>query len=239
VADPVRNGAFPVYRWESVQLTYDGAFAQGVEEPETEVSCTIIWVAKTGNDTTGTGSQTAPYLTIERALEDFGDGCQIRVLDGLYTPPDTLIFDSLTGSLFAEHPNGVEIQPVTTTTNGACISITSSDRFRIQGVKILQSPDTANNLVGIYANEVSNLLCYNCAVSDFESTTGSTYGIYAFGSGRVENCLIEDMNALSGALYGIRTDGIDVIDCTVRRLSGGASCSIFGIQSTDVDNYTV
>lgn len=199
----------------------------------------IIWVSKEGNDTTGDGSQQNPYLTIERARQDFQFDSQIRILDGLYTPPDTLVFENLYGSIFAETPNGVEIQPQQTTTNGACISITNSSRFLIQGIKVLQSENAATNPIGIYANEVENFTCNTCTISDFISPSGDTYGIYAYGSGRIEDCVVEDLDALTGNLCGIKADGVAVIDCTVRRLSGGASCTVLGIYETDTDSYTV
>jgi len=82
--------------------TYTVTLTIGVHaEPTVLEPSIIIWVAPWGDDNPGTGSQTDPYLTIERALQDFVDGSQIRLLNGTYTPTDTVMISGLTGSIFA------------------------------------------------------------------------------------------------------------------------------------------
>ncbi len=44
-----------------------------------------IWVAKTGNDTTGTGTEANPYLTIFKAYNTVASGSTIYVKTGVYT----------------------------------------------------------------------------------------------------------------------------------------------------------
>jgi hypothetical protein len=188
----------------------------------------IIWVAPWGHDNPGTGSQTDPYRTIERALQDFQDGNQIRILDGTYTPTHTIVVSGLEGSIFAENPEGVTIKPQRVTEYGAAIAITNSNRFTIQGVNIIQS-DEAGHVYGIYANDVENFIAYTCSISDFDCPSGCT-GINVIGKGRIENCLIEDLTVDNGDLYGIYADGPDVIDCTVRRLINRGSNAATGIE---------
>ena len=189
----------------------------------------IIWVATTGNDTTGTGSQTEPYLTIERALIDFASGSQIRILDGTYTPSDTILIDGLEGSIFAENPQGVTIQPQSTTYYGAAIAIVNSTRFSIQGVNIIQSAIDGSHVIGIYGNNVTNFIAYTCSVSAFESAYESIYGIFVRGTGRIENCTVSDISCGGNELFGINSLGLHVIDCPVTELSGTGSCSVRGI----------
>jgi len=50
----------------------------------TEIA-TAIWVAKTGNDTTGNGTKALPYLTIVKAYTVAADGKTIYVKSGAYT----------------------------------------------------------------------------------------------------------------------------------------------------------
>jgi hypothetical protein len=191
----------------------------------------IIWVATTGSDLTGVGSQANPYRTIERAMLDFRNGNQIRILNGTYTPTDTILVSGLEGSIFAETPGGVTIQPRSTSNYGAAIAITNSTRFTVQGINIIQS-DASGHIYGIYANDVVNFIAYTCSVSDFDCPSGCA-GIWARGTGKIENCLIEDLTVDNGTLYGIYADGLHVIDNTVRRLIDRGQNQVTGISSRD------
>ena len=182
----------------------------------------IIWVAKTGNDTTGTGSQTEPYLTIDRAIQVFENGDQIRIMDGTYIPTDAVVISGLDGSMFAENPQAVYIQPQKTKNHQACVAIIDADRFSVVGINIIQAADADGNLIGLYVENVENFIAYTCAVSGLESTSGDVYGIFAAGGGRIENCQVSN---LAGAgegniVYGIKTLGVDIIDCSAAALSG-------------------
>lgn len=179
----------------------------------------IHWVATTGNDTTGSGSRDNPYKTIEKALTVFEDKDQIRILDGTYTPVDSVVVSGKEGSIFAENPQAVYIQPQKTTVHRAGVVILDSPRFSIVGVNILQAADSSGNLIGIYAESVQNFICFTCSVQGFVVPSGDAYGIFAAGSGRIKDCDVADLSARDD-LYGIRTLGLDVIDCSVTELSG-------------------
>jgi len=178
----------------------------------------IIWVSPDGDDL-GNGSQLYPYATIDRALQDFVDGKQIRLMDGTYTPANTVVIDGISGSIFAENPNDATIQPVLGTIDSACISIKNIDRFSITGVNIVQPSNTTGNYVGLYVDNVTNFVAYSCNVSAFDFPADSAgYGILAAGSGRIERCSAYNING--NEIYGIKTTGIGVIDCEVTALSG-------------------
>jgi len=190
----------------------------------------IIWVSIQGDDSIGTGSQVNPYRTIERALQDFDDGDQIRILDGVYTPADTVIIDGLTGSIFAENPGGVTIQPQHTTKYSAGIAVVNSARFTVQGIHIKQSTETASvaNTIGLYANNVQNFVMNTCTVSDFNCTS-DCMGIAVSGTGRIDHCIVEDMTVTNSDLYGIHVDGLYVLDCIVRRFINRGGSKTIGI----------
>lgn len=177
----------------------------------------MIWVATTGNDSSGDGSQENPYKTIERAISDFTDGDQIRLMPGVYTPATTLIFDYISGSLFSDTAEGATICPVAITSHGAAIYVNSTSRFTIKGINIEQSADAAHTC-GIYMTAVDNIEVSRCAVTNFTSTTADLCGIYADGSGKVLDCRVEDLVSASGTVYGIWSQGPAVIDCTARRI---------------------
>lgn len=182
----------------------------------------IIWIATSGNDTTGNGSQNYPYATLERGAQDFASGDQLRILDGTYTPNDSLVISNKDGSIFAENPNEVTIQPKKTTLHQACIAVLNTNRFSISGIKVKQASDSSGNLAGIYVNDVANFVAYTCTVFSFDAPSGNAYGIFASGGGRVENCDVYDINggSVENRIYGIKTIGVDIIDCSVNSLSG-------------------
>lgn len=190
----------------------------------------IIWCSPTGSDITGTGSQTEPFASIDRALLDFVDGDQIRLLDGLFIPTDSIIISGMSGSIFSENPKASYIQPEKTSQHQACLAILDSPRFAIIGVNVLQAANHSGNLIGIYASNIDKFLCHTCAVNDFEVPSGICHGIFASGDGRIENCTVDNLACAGDALYGIRTLGIDIIDCEVTNLSGYGDCYIKGID---------
>lgn len=189
----------------------------------------IIWVSPTGDDLVGNGLQRHPYKTIERALQDFTEGKQIRLLDGTYNPIGTIAIDGISGSIFAENPNDATIQPTRATVDNASVSIKNTERFSITGVNILQPMDPTANYVGLYVNNVNNFLAYSCDVYTFDfSIDHIGYGIFASGGGRIEHC--SAYNIIGGEIYGIKTVGISVIECDVTALSGS---SVVGIEPLD------
>jgi hypothetical protein len=194
----------------------------------------IIWVSPNGSDIDGNGSDQNPYRTIERAMLDFRDGYQIRLMDGTYTPTDTILVSGLTGSIFAENDDEVTIQPQQTTEYGAAIAILNSSRFTIHGVNILQSDTTGHNY-GIYAANVQNFIAYTCTVSGFDCPSGCV-GIWATGTGRIENCTVSDLTIDNGDLTGIYANGLDVVDCSITALIDRGSSGVKGIHA--IDDYT-
>jgi hypothetical protein len=194
----------------------------------------IIWVATTGSDTTGTGSRDLPYATIEKAVHEMVSGDQVRILDGTYIPTDTIVVSGIEGSIFAENPLEVTIQPATTEVSGACIAILQSTRFMICGVNILQAVDSSKNLIGLLVRDVDNFIAYTCKVTGFEVLSGDAYGIYADGSGRIEHCTVGGIVGLGSGntAYGIRTFGIHVIDCSTVEISGANGCQAAGLVGT-------
>jgi len=197
----------------------------------------IIWVATTGNDISGDGTEGRPYASIDRALSDFTNGDQIRILDGTYIPTDSVIISGLEGSLFSENPLAAYIQPEKTTKHQACVAIIDSPRFSVVGVNILQAADASGNLIGLYVENVENFLAYTCSISDFEIPSGAGYGIYASGDGRIEGCIIKNISGAGASIHGIQGVGIDVVECEVTHLSGASGCFVTGIEENGLKTW--
>jgi len=197
----------------------------------------IIWVSTEGNDTFGDGSQGAPYASLERALQSFTNGDQIRILDGTFIPTDSIVISGLEGSIFAETPLAVYIQPMKTRAHQACVAIIDSPRFSVIGVNILQASDTTGNLIGLYVENVENFLAYTCAISDFSIPSGSGYGIFASGDGRIEGCMVNNITGSDTSICGIKGVGIDVIDSEVSNMSGVGACQVVGIEEDGLKSW--
>ena len=193
----------------------------------------IMCVSPSGDDITGTGSFEAPYRTIERAILLFADGDQIRLLEGTFTPVDSIIITHMTGSIFADYPGSAIIQPSALSSSSACIAIINSDRFTIKGIEVKQDSGGVAT-VGIMAYNVQNFICQTCSVDGFDVASGNTYGILGYGTGRIENCHVYDMDSLGENMYGIWTDNMHIIDCEVYSLSGAGSVTGIEVSSSQV-----
>jgi hypothetical protein len=178
----------------------------------------VMCVSPNGDDTTGTGSFDLPYRTIEHAVSLFVSGDQIRLLEGIFIPTDSIIISGKEGSIFADYPGSAIIQPISATLSAACLEIVHSNRFTVQGIEIKQSQDGGAR-IGILANGVENFICYTCSVDGFDVASGNTYGILGSGTGRIQNCKIYDIDSFGDELYGIWTNNMHVIDCEVYSLS--------------------
>lgn len=195
----------------------------------------IWWLDPDGSDLTGNGSYARPWQTFSKAMASFSSGDQIRLKPGTYNPSDSVMFDSVEGSIFSDTPGGATIKPVQVMSSNSVIQVENSDRFSIHGVNIQQAHNPTNNTIGILGLDVTNFLVHTCAVSDFgvpSAATGlSTAGIAVSGYGRIEDCSIFDLNAQEDYLYGIYTAGlVDVVSCAVYSLSGYGACRVRGIS---------
>lgn len=193
---------------------------------------TVWWVDGTnGNDSTGNGSRASPYATIERALTVFRNTDQIRILDGTYTPTDSIVISGLEGSIFAETPQGVHIQPQRTRRHQAGLAVLDAARFALYGVNVLQAADNTGNLIGIFVDNVDTFLALTCSVDDFDVPSGSAHGIFARGTaGRIQDCRVTNINCAGGSMFGIRSQGLRVVDCTVYNLSGTPDTTVIPIE---------
>jgi hypothetical protein len=71
-----------------------------------------IYVATTGNDTTGNGSAAAPYKTIQKGISAMASGDTVVVKAGTYVGKQNFI-NSRTASGFVSIPNGTALRPTT------------------------------------------------------------------------------------------------------------------------------
>lgn len=124
-----------------------------------------VYVATTGSDATGDGSQTSPYATINKALSTIpknlnGYSARIRVAAGTY-PESVLIQHFSNGSLYLFGNSG----DVVTITGG----------FEIINVKMIE----ISNILLTLANSMLSVVGSNVRVFSPFSASGGQYGVYA------------------------------------------------------------
>jgi hypothetical protein len=191
----------------------------------------IIWVSPFGSDTTGDGSEQSPYLTIEKALTIFVPEDQIRLKDGTYTPVDSLVFSG-SGSLVADNPWEVTIQPSAVSATSAVISIANAYRFTIRGIIIKQAVDPTGNFVGIAADTVTYFVCESCSVEDFTANSASLRGISVNDCGGViKDCSVDNFYNAGANIYGVYAQDLEVVNCVIGSLIGAAGTTVVGVDT--------
>jgi hypothetical protein len=199
----------------------------------------IWWVSPDGSDTTGDGSQTYPFETIEYALTLFASGDQIRLKEGTYETAGTISVSGKDGSIFADIPGAAIISPQAITEDHACVSIKNSNRFYVYGINVIYSDIVTGDLYGIRAKDVDNFICSTCTVSDLESTAGRVYGIFGAGTGSIIECNVNNLRTGGPYLKGIYAQKIKIINCNVDNLSGSVSETIGILELSSTPPFTI
>jgi hypothetical protein len=167
-----------------------------------------LFVATTGNDTTGDGSQGNPYATIERAAQAIAPGTAIRVQPGTYN-----------GGIFVSNLSGTPAAPIW-----------------ISGVPGAARPVIQGGNTGMQLSQVRYLVLHDLEVtgaaqnglncddggrySDPEATRFVVF----------ERLYVHDMGS-GGNNDGLKLSGVDdywVLDCAFARVSAGSGIDQVG-----------
>ena len=190
-----------------------------------------VYVSTTGSDTTGDGSQTAPYASINKALNSIP-----RNLNG-FTATIVIAAGTYNESTYASgFGNGML---VFTGTAGDAVNVTGMNFTNIQYAEI-------KNIAFSISNSI--LSAYNCSIrieTPF-STTGGQYGVYANHGSLVillNTVTINNAGTGSNSIAITATNGSSVY---VENLAGnntvafaatrGAICS-YGTDTSTSANY--
>lgn len=207
---------------------------------------TTIYVATTGNDTTGDGSSSTPYATITRALEYLSGkvllgAVTIQVVDGTY---------SYTSAITVDHPQGnlITIQGNTTTPANCRLEFSGCDgivvensALNVYGVYIYNSSIAANIGLSSRLNSSVRLIdsiidgfydgcsCDRCAYL-YMSSTVTIKNSYILALSHLHS-IIECNNATflgnasSKAMYGLnagQNSHIHAIGCSISNATIGS-----------------
>lgn len=186
-----------------------------------------VYVATTGNDDTGDGTQANPYKTIGKGITEVNPDGTVNVADGTYSEHLTinknlnLVGTSQTGTIIDGTNNG---RPVTIGT-GAIVSI---NLFTIQNGRTTGYDAYGG---GIYNN--GNLTLNNCTVKNNRANPtgfyGSSYGggIYNSGDMTIKGSNVEYNTGTGYYAYGggINNWGTMIIEDSTIQYNGAYSSS--------------
>ncbi len=167
-----------------------------------------VYVSPTGSDTTGYGTNTNPFATIQNSLNFVTNGGTIHLQSGTYKTngvpitvtenvtfmgenPNTTIINATTSSRIFLVSSGVTLTianltlaNATSATGGAIYSSNSSNILNVTNCNFIGN--NANNGAAIY--NMGTITLNNCS---FTNNTGSSSGVGLYNTGRatVNNCI--------------------------------------------------
>lgn len=154
-----------------------------------------LFVAKTGNDSTGTGTSSAPYATISKALENVTAGQTIYVHAGTYN--EFITFEK-SGEInnpitIRNYPNEIAIIDGSNITNAeTLIDFNGNSYINVIGLELCNLTQTTTSIYGILARGgEQNIIIANCNIHDINSTSateGNANGIKIFGLNETTPC---------------------------------------------------
>lgn len=204
----------------------------------------VLHVATTGNDTTGNGSLSTPYLTINKAMSVATQGCTIYVHAGTY-------YESTASSVYVDaqtwfgHPVAV----------GMLVSGLSNNRCSLlayPGDEGSVTLDGGTTQIGIHANDhdywnVYGIRIKNCreeGIINNGQVPDHIPNLANLATGwRVENCLVDGVigangNNVSGIAPWGTKDWI-IRNCFIKNISAEGSTVAAAIQTYGTINLLV
>ena len=189
------NGVYAMNNGDSLDVIVPG-LNDATEEPQE--SSKIIYVAMDGDDSTGTGSESAPFKSIDKAIADAGiEKTTIFVKNGQYTTSYGIeIPENVNLRIVGEEKGKVIIKG----TSGSCV-------FKAQ-------------------ENGCTLMFENLTFTDVSSTSTSA-GLLIGGNNTVDivNCTFTNINAKFGAIQMASSDVINLKDCLIENVTASSSGS--------------
>lgn len=197
-ADPVDGGAWVGYGDGLVRLSSTGSQkwrrqlgpVEAVTVQTKRIALPKVYVSKTGNDTSGDGSELKPYLTITKALAVANPGDTVTVAAGIYN--ENVVLKSKVRLLGAGYA-ATTIQGLGTTNVVEGIAVTNAT---LEGFTITGASATTS---GLYCADCNSVIVRNNHIRDNGAATSTTSnGILIQG---VSNLLVEK-NLITGNTTG-------------------------------------
>lgn len=152
-----------------------------------EVSFNSIFVATTGNDTTGNGSISSPYKTISKALNVATAGQTIYVRTGTYSENVSFAKSGEKDKpiTLRNYPNEVAILDCTGKTVEAVVDFNNKSFINVIGFEICNLTEKEDSVYGILARGgEKNIIIANCNIHNINgksAASGNAGGIKIYG----------------------------------------------------------
>ena len=203
------NGAYAMNNGDPLDVVVPG-LNDVTEEPQE--SSKIIYVAMDGDDSTGTGSESAPFKSIDKVIVDAGmEKTTIFVKNGQYTTSYGIeIPANVNLRIVGEEKGKVIIKG----TSGSCV-------FKAQ-------------------ENGCTLMFENLTFSDVSSTSTSA-GLLIGGNNTVDivNCTFTNINAKFGAIQMASSDVINLKDCLIENVTASSSGSSAIVYLSGTGKYNM
>ncbi len=172
---------------KTVSLTVFGPGGNDTETKVDHITVTVapmstVYVATTGNDTTGDGSLGTPYQTIQKGIDSVIAGCTVLVLDGTYTGTGNKDLDFGGKDIVLKSTGGAENCIIDCEASGRGFYFHSGETNAaiVEGLTIKNGFAANACGGGILCNNSSSPIILNCIIlnskAEFVSGSDTGYG---------------------------------------------------------------
>ena len=194
----------------------------------------IIYVSDVGDDELGNGSSEAPYLTIQKGIDEAYYMDTVMVSDGIYTGGVTI--DNKQISLIGESMTDTKLNVPITEPNISILNC--SDTVRVENFKILRG--TSSNGGGLYLNN-SHVLAQSLDLSRHSSSaSGGAINLILSSLKLKESQIYLSSSELHGGAISCVSSHVEVVNSDIYNNSSEMGGAIFVDPTSEclIDNVS-
>ncbi len=204
------------------------------------------YVSSKGSDTTGNGTKTNPYLTIQKSYDKIKDEGTIKLLSNIVVNQVQNLTTSNKKVIITSEGSTYEIQRGSSLTTNGIIEVNNQNELSLENVIVNgQKVNSTKPLINVY-NSTLNLnegtTIENAINNSSETTTRNGGGIYTEGSDVIINgaTIKGNTSSYGGGIYVDENGSLTIKDCLVEdntaTLSGGG---VYSKSNTKFEGGTI
>ena len=206
-----------------------------------------IYVATTGSDTTGNGTSSNPFASLQKGLDEAVSGTTVLVLDGTYTGATNRSLDFKGKDIYLKSSGGAANCIIDCDYSDRAFYFHSgeTDAAIVKGFTIQNGYTLDENGGGILCENASSPTITNCVIANCETETGGGGGIHCQDNSNpiIASCIISNnLSGLSGGGIRCVQSSPEITNCiiadnSVTTFHGGGIC--FVNSSVTLTNCTI